>query len=212
MVINCDDYKNDGWGLSKICFENINTIIQTFNNSNVNVIEFGSGISTKFFVDLIEIGHNINIISFDDSVEYSAKVKHQNLKLCIVDLIECFDSDFENQFNAKEYKRNLYFKKFTEVDTKQKNTFYDVDIEQLPKVIDLMVLDGPHGNGRSIAFLLGINRLKSGSYVVIDDYNHYDFVNKFKQLYPNSELVNISTTGQNNKWELGGDFVIYKIN
>jgi hypothetical protein len=65
----------------------------------------------------------------------------------------------------------------------QKNVFYDIKDEQLPDVIDIMIVDGPHGNGRSIAFLHGINRLKSGSYVVIDDYNHYDFIEKFEKLF-----------------------------
>jgi hypothetical protein len=73
-----------------------------------------------------------------------------------------------------------------------------------------MIVDGPHGNGRSIAFLHSIGRLQKGSYVVIDDYNHYDFVEKFQLLFK-TQLIFESTTGSINQWELGGNYVIHKI-
>ncbi len=210
-MVNLDKYKNDGWGLSKKCLENIFEIVKSFNSKSINVLEFGSGISTEFLVDLNNEGFDLNIVSYDNDIAFATKAKHQKLKLIICDLVETFDSDFENMFQEGRYEKSFFHKLITEIHTKQKNIFYEINEEELPETVDLMIVDGPHGNGRSIAFLVGLNRLKSGSYVIIDDYNHYDFIEKFQKLYPNSELQFISNTGQDNQWELGGVYAIYKI-
>jgi hypothetical protein len=209
-MVNLEKYRNDGWGLSKKCFENIISILKTFSHL-INVVEFGSGVSTEFLVDMLGEHYNLNIISYDDDAKYATKAVHSQLKLYITGLVECHDSDFENQFTEKHYNKNLFFKKITPVHTRQKNAFYDIQEGQLPDVIDLMIVDGPHGNGRSIAFLHAIGRLRKGSFVVIDDYNHYDFVERFQRLFPESELVAASNTGSVNQWELGGVYQIFKI-
>lgn len=209
-MVNLEKYKNDGWGLSKKCFENILNVLETFKPNSVNVVEFGSGISTQFLVDIISEGNDLKIISFDDNISFATKATHPNLKLHITELIECHDSDFENQFNKKQYNKNFFFKKISKPHTRQRNTFYDVKESQFPNVIDLMIVDGPHGNGRSIAFLHGIERLQSGSYVVVDDYNHYDFIERLEMLF-SIELIFESNTGRENQWELGGNYKILKI-
>jgi hypothetical protein len=207
--MNLEKYKNDGWGLSRKCFEDI---INIFNNYNIkNVVEFGSGVSTEFFVDLINDGNDFKILSYDDNIKYATKVKHPNLTLKLSSLLETNDDEFNLIFNKKQYNRDVFQKKRTPLHTRQKNTFYDINENDLPTIIDLMVVDGPNGNGRSVAFLHGLCRLTSGSFVLIDDYNDYDFVEKFKNLYPNSELVFESNTGKINQWDLGGSYVIYKI-
>lgn len=209
-MVNLEKYKNDGWGLSKKCFENIILVLKTFPHS-INVVEFGSGVSTEFLVDMIGEGYDLNIISYDDDVKYVTKIKHSQLNLHLTGLIECYDTDFENQFREKRYNNAVFFKKTTPVHTRQKNTFYEIKEGELPDVINIMIVDGPHGNGRSIAFLHGINRLRKGSFVIIDDYNHYDFVERFQILFPESELVATSNSGSINQWELGGNYQIFKI-
>jgi len=210
-MVKIEKYQNDGWGLSKKCFLDIFNIIKSLKSTTINVVEFGSGISTEFFVDLISDGYDVHITSFDNDEQFATKIRHNNLNLHITDLIECYDSDFDKLFQQKIFDRRMFFKKISPVNTRQTSTFYDVSEEQLPKVINVMVVDGPHGNGRSIAFLLGKNRLLSGSFVVIDDYNHYDFVNKFQIIFPESSLVFESTSDLENKWESGGNYVIYRI-
>jgi len=209
-MVNLEKYRNDGWGLSRKCFQDIITIIKQINTKPINIVEFGSGVSTEFLVDLISEGYDLNIISYDDDIKFASKAIHPNLKLQVTDLVECYDSDFDNQFQQKIYNKNLFFKKITPVHTRQRNTFYNVVDGQLPDVIDLMIVDGPHGNGRSIAFLHGIGRLKRDSYVVIDDYNHYDFIERLQKLFL-IETIFESTTGRENQWELGGNYKILKI-
>ena len=52
MVINFDKYKTDGWGLSELAFKKIIEIIDNIDNTTISIIEFGSGKSTEFLVDL----------------------------------------------------------------------------------------------------------------------------------------------------------------
>jgi len=210
-MVDLEKYKNNGWGLSKKCFQDIQNIVEKFKSKEINVVEFGSGISTVFLVDLINEGHDLKIVSFDNSVEYATKITHPNLKTYITELVDCYDGDFETQFQKGKYEEKFFQKKITPVHTRQKNTFYSIEEGQLSDRIDIMIVDGPHGNGRNIAFLHGVNRLGSGSYVVIDDYNHYDFVERFQMLFRDTELIAESNTGGINQWELGGIYKIFKI-
>jgi len=207
MVIT--KYKNDGWGLSAKEFELLYQFLKS-NSKPLNVVEFGSGRSTEFLVDVMtETGNQLNIYSFDDSKEYAFSGTHPNLKLNIVPLVECSDTNFELMFNDKKYQEGNFTLKTTPVHTRQRNTFYKIDDEMLPEKIDLMILDGPHGNGRSIGFLRCVDRLKEGSVVLIDDASHYPFFENLKRL-KNVE-IQYEQHNRDNKWYGGGDFVLCKI-
>lgn len=54
------------------------------------------------------------------------------------------------------------------------NVFYRVG--ELSCDHDAMILDGPHGNGRSIAYAMCVNLITEPGYILIDDCNHYDFI------------------------------------
>ena len=58
----------------------------------------------------------------------------------------------------------------------------------MPENIDLVVLDGPNGNGRSISFLHLKDKLSKKSFILIDDSDHYDFVERCKQVL-NAEVI-----------------------
>src|SRR5690606_15573799 len=126
-MVNFEKYRNDGWGLSKKCLEDILTVIKSFESKSINVLEFGSGVSTEFLVDLISEGHDLHIISYDNDPMFATKAKHANLKLILTNLVETFDSDFENQFQNRQYNRSFFHKLVTEIHTRQKNVFYDID-------------------------------------------------------------------------------------
>jgi hypothetical protein len=209
-MVNIEKYKNDGWGLSKKCFFDIEKLLKNFNEPTI--IEFGSGVSTIFLTDYLnENNKNGKIYSFDNEIEFLPKVNDSKLELKVTNLLSCNDIDFENMFLNRKYSRDVMRYRFDKPNSRQRNCFYDLTYEDLPKECDLCIIDGPHGNGRSIAFLHLINRLKSGSFVIIDDYTHYDFSEKFKIIFPNSELVIENTKGRDNQWENGGDYRIFKI-
>jgi hypothetical protein len=205
-------YINDGWGLSKKEFEILLDELLSINPSIdiYNIVEFGSGRSTEFLVDFINnYALNIKIYSFDDSKEYAFNGTHQNLDLYIVPLIECSDFSWMSMFMDKKYNKNLFTMKTTPTHTRQKNTFYSIEDYMLPEKIDLVILDGSHGNGRSIGFLRCLNRLKIGSKILIDDASHYPFYDDLNKLYNTKILYKQNI--KDDKWNNGGDFILCEI-
>ncbi len=210
MVI--EDYKNDGWGISKQGFEDMYKILSTlvFTNETYNIVEFGSGISTKFFVDFANDGDkNIIIYSFDDSIEFSTRIVDSKLTFKVKKLLTCNDASYNEMFNNKKYDRNKMIESPAPT-SRQKNCFYDIDTYDLPEVINFLFIDGPHGNGRNFAFLHSLNKLKSGSIVFIDDYDHYNFVSTLESLFKVQILYQVNVKSDN-KWDDGGSYAIYRV-
>lgn len=203
--MNIEKYKNDGWGLSKKCFLDIIDLIKPL--TNPVVVEFGSGISTEFFKDLFEeYDNNGEIYSFDNDIKFAsdlAKIKK---------LVECNDNDFNLMFNQRKYDSSKMSYKTSPIHTRQKNCFYEISDTDIPSDIDLVVVDGPHGNGRSFSFLHVKDKMKKGGYIIIDDFNHYDFVERLLMIFPEAkEITTINTGHSKGKWENGGNHTIYKV-
>tara|TARA_R110000796_G_scaffold38670_3_gene97070 strand:+ start:816 stop:1472 length:657 start_codon:yes stop_codon:yes gene_type:complete len=211
--MNFEKYKNDGWGLSKQQFKQLKDIISSSKKDELRVAEFGSGKSTEFFVDItLEDIKKIDIVSFDDNPHYAYKNEgnHHFLNLVIRQLLECTDASYEKMFKEKQLDRTLLYTKKTPLSSRQKNNFYEVKDGDLNGIYDIMVLDGPNGNGRNISFLHMVNHLDIESIVLIDDYTHYDFVEKFS-LFFNFEVLHEANNGGVNQWETGGIYKILKI-
>lgn len=233
--INKNKYKNDGWGLSKLAFNHLELILKDIykKNNNVKILEFGSGVSTNFFVDMIvenKWSKISSITSFDDSDEYMYKNKnnYQFLNLKKRNLLECDDINYEKMFLDKKYNIDCMKNKITPLHTRQKNCFYDISKHDLNEKYNLIIIDGPHGNGRNISYLHFREFIDDICYVLIDDITHYDFEEKFlkifkaelivKNIMPKiSKLQKFLLKFSNNKrnefspWNRGGDFAIYKI-
>jgi hypothetical protein len=211
--LDINKYKNDGWGLSRKEFDLIyNEIIKKNGDLNIyNVVEFGSGRSTEFLIDVksLLLSPDIKIYSFDDSIEYSYKGNNKDLTLNIVPLVDTDDVSFEDMFLNKKYDHTKMKDKNTPINTRQKNCFYKIDETMLPENIDLLILDGPHGNGRSIAFLHCLNKFKCGTIILIDDANHYPFHEYLKKLFLTEIIYEQNVKGD--KWNNGGDFILLKI-
>jgi hypothetical protein len=188
--MNYDKYKNDGWGLSKMALIKIKEVLASMNKSSINIIEFGSGKSTEFLRDLNkETDVDLLITTFDNDTKYAFKTKDgDNVNLIMRDLVECTDSDHNSMFANKTFNRLAMKPKTSKLTTRQKNNFYNVQDGDIQGVYDLMILDGPNGNGRDISFLHMKEHLIKDSFVFIDDYTHYDFVDKFLTIF-DGELV-----------------------
>lgn len=208
--MNIDKYKNSGWGLSKKCFIEIERKLEKLEAPII--VEFGSGISTTFLIDYLKDRKKEGkVVSFENNKEFTLNNRDIKLNYCFRNLLECNDVDFENMFNAEKIDLSKFKKRVISAHTRQKNCFYEILKNDIPKKIDIVILDGPHGNGRSLAFLHIKEKINKGGIIVIDDYTHYDFIDRFKKIFPNSILIAESKTGKNNKWELGGDFKIFEI-
>ncbi len=175
--MNFEKYKNDGWGISVDGFKEIYKILQEHKISNV--VEFGSGISTKFFIDY---DSTLKILSFDNEVKYQHEIAVMR------PLVECSDESYELMFKTKQYNQDAFKLRTDPPHTRQKNCFYQIEEDILKDKYDLVILDGPHGNGRSISFLHLKGKLNIPSYIFIDDYNHYDFVDRCNMIF-DTEII-----------------------
>ena len=179
-MIDYNKYEYNGWGLSKEALKFLEDLVNT--HSLNRAIEFGSGQSTYFLEDL-----GVDYISFDNDPFYAA----QTDKVVFRDLRQLDD----NAFNSVITNKVSYFdicNKFPqpkEVTFKTANCFYGFESSDIEGEFDLVIIDGPNGNGRSLAFNAIQNNLSSISYLLIDDYNHYPFTEHLKIVFPHSELV-----------------------
>lgn len=75
--------------------------------------------------------------------------------------------------------------------TRVSRVFYTELAENPPTLSDdetlVVILDGPHGNGRSVAFPILAASSKRESIWLIDDYDHYPFVEEMSQVYALSD-------------------------
>lgn len=195
--MDLNKYKNDGWGIAISGFEKIVEILNNANLSNVdkyNILEFGSGISTHFFVDFIQENKlkNVYITSFENDPIFMTKARHPQLDLKLKMLVTCNDIDYNEMFNTKIYNSSKVWYRKEKPESRQKNCFYEIEKNDIPDTVDFMLLDGPSGNGRNFAFLHVQKKLHSGSIVFIDDYNHYDFIPKFKSIFNAEEIFELT--------------------
>jgi hypothetical protein len=77
-----------------------------------------------------------------------------------------------------------------------RNAFYgDLDrIPASPGAWQALVLDGPHGNGRSLAFPLLANVLAPDAFVLVDDFDHYPFLDDLGRIFRFRELRRVTGT------------------
>lgn len=232
-----DNYKNDGWGLTRLALEQLQgLLIQCLESGEkVNILEFGSGSSTRFFVDAViknQLQDKVSITSFDDNWDYMPNFEGLDvssfLSLHQRDLVECDDESFEAMFQAGQYQAESFHAKQTELHTRQRNNFYHIGAEDLQGSYDIVVLDGPHGNGRSIAFLHLLEHLAQPTYVLVDDHTHHDFEQRMlglmvgEKVFENRSgkatrleklgaLFSASKREALSQWQRGGDFAIYRL-
>lgn len=209
--MDIEKYKNDGWGLSRKQLIELLEIIKNFESNNLRVLEFGSGKSTEFLVDVVlNKIKNLEITSFDDNIQYAYQGDYEFLKLKIRELLECDDETYDLMFKNLEIDINKLNRKTTPLTSRQKNNFYEILPDDIFGIYDLMILDGPNGNGRNFSFLYVKNHLTIGSVVLVDDFNHYDFMEKLSLLFE-YEVLHENQGGGIDQWNTGGIYKIVKI-
>lgn len=203
-------YKNDGWGISLLGFTKLLELIKNNNNEELNVLEFGSGISTMFLSDVVKNKiKKLKITSLDNDVNFMYKKSDNEdyVKLLVRGLVECNDTNYQKQLTDKKYDKSLMYNKTSILEPTQKNNFYDIQENDLQGLYDLIILDGPNGNGRNLSFLHIEKYVKKDTIIFIDDYNHYDFLEKCQSFF-NTEIIFQHTEGVGNGKD---NFVILKI-
>lgn len=190
--MNYEEYWKNGMGLHSSQLKHIEDIV--VNNNVKTIVEFGSGQSTKFLSDLRKAkGFDYKVYSFDHHPQHCYKREHDFLNSHLFDIMSCDDESFEDMFVKKTYSR----KGFTNCqnqkdDFRTKNSFYDITEDHLPDNIDLVILDGPNGNGRSISFLHLKHKISKNCVILIDDSDHYDFIERCSQVFDTEILVHVN--------------------
>lgn len=192
---NPDDYIF-GIGLSEECLRWIGEHI--IKNNVENVLEFGSGHSTQFMIDICEkYNLDIKIDTVDYTKNYLNINTYNNKKYNVMvrNLIETTDENKEIMFKDKLFIRSL----FSMADRWRKsNIFYDIDIKKdLKPNYDLFIIDGPNGNGRAFSYLVVKEIMSSNSYAVIDDILHHDFIERLNQIFEYETILRVDDRGKN---------------
>jgi hypothetical protein len=209
--MDLEKYKNDGWGLSKPQLQQLLNLIEAIDKPVINVVEFGSGKSTEFLSNInLNLLKTVKITSFDDNEDYAYRGNSNNVDLKIRNLLECSDSDYNKMFESKSFIPSVMVKKESPLSSRQKNNFYEILDGDLKGVYDLMILDGPNGNGRNIAFLHMKKHLSVDSLILIDDYTHYDFMEKLS-LFFEYKVIHKNQSGLINQWDNGGNYYIVRV-
>ncbi len=187
--LDLDKYSNDGWGLSHAAFSALQKAMDTL--PEIRAIEFGSGFSSQFLLDYAESRQKrLQIDSFDNDAKY----KHPDATL--VKLVTCSKKSYDAMLEKAEIDWSLFRKRWRKPKSRQKNCFYDIRDYPLKPNYNLAVIDGPHGNGRNFAYLILKNRMKDG-FILIDDFNHYDFVETASSLFELEEVMRVESTRDN---------------
>jgi hypothetical protein len=215
---------NTGAGLNKNAYIELLKILDSTCKKKeiVRILEFGSGMSTKFFIDYNnkhKLDKDIlNITSFDNDLEwcYKKTAGDSCLNLLIRPLIECNEKDFNSQMKNKAFEENAFSLRTTTPTWRQRNCFYNIDEKDIVDEYDIISIDGPNGNGRNLSYLHFMKHVKPGTIVVIDDHNgkddnfNYDFIKYFNHFFNAEEIFKQESTLLGN-YKDGGNFVFFKI-
>ena len=189
------------WGLCLSAYSQLDTLLSGC--QNIRILEFGSGSSTEFLCDFALKNGTVEITSFDDNFKYMFKLQYPFLKMCLRGLLETDVDSYEKMYSERRYSPELMHSKVSKYDTRQELNFYDILPDDIVGDYDFVILDGPNGNGRNFAFLILLGHLKFGSYILIDDITHYDFIERFLSLFK-AECVFLDSSDKNN-------FAIFRI-
>jgi len=163
------------------------------NKSSYHICEFGGGQSTIFW-NILSNYVGIKITTYEHDPEWAKylqeRIINKNIfiKHCV--LMQVDDDARENMFlNPNEsiqiwdsYKHDISLEQFK--NPTLKGAFYNLEVEDFPSInIDAIVLDGPHGNGRSMCFPIFFKHIKPGTLILVDDYHHYPFLDDLGRLF-----------------------------
>lgn len=167
----------------------------------LGVLEFGGGQSTVFFSTLSSSGLlPVRCITLEHDSGWAEKLQDcinpSAIHLMKQTLKQVDHEGWGRMFQNPAQARAIWAQQAQAVPEEQyshytiRNTFYGeahlVQVE--PESVDVVILDGPHGNGRSLAFPLFAHTFKPGTLVLIDDFDHYPFLEDLGKLFQYEEL------------------------
>lgn len=174
MKIITPNYEYTGWEISSNCLIFLQELLIEKNPNKLDIVEFGSGKSTEVMSLFVSTNSIPGVLdSFDAHPIYAHPLAKIRTIIPYDDRPVCFGNDY---------------------------SFYDIKEEDLTSSkYDLVILDGHHGHGRSVAWKILKTKLSIGCLVLIDDFDHYPFREDFVAEFPNSKLV-VQHWEQTTRW------------
>ena len=206
-------YWNKGMGLSSQQLISIREILKA--KSAPIVLEFGSGRSTEFIeTEILRAGGRGQIISYDHDLNYAYSPKSNTSEVRLRSLGTWTDQDAFDSLFVQGWSRPTHPLELAEgFEFRAKNAFYRIRDGELENVFpDLVILDGPNGNGRSAVFPLLANHLKPGSQILIDDLDHYDFKDRMGMIFNVETMLEVRDTQKHPLYSWGLYRVIGRVN
>lgn len=163
----------------------------------LRILELGAGQSTIFWYLLMK-KNNLNLIvtSLEHDLIWIEKIREKlgdcsSLRIEHLDLKTINEEEWTKIFNNPKEAKNVWNSLGTKVPNEKfndysiHNAFYEIPAELFARIgtIDAMIVDGPHGNGRSLAFPLFYNQLNPHAVVLLDNVDHYNFLGNLLSLF-----------------------------
>jgi hypothetical protein len=155
-----------------------------------HILELGGGQSTMFWKGLSNRVPEISVITWEHDSAFAEslalRVRGTPVDVRLKRLMQYTDKDWEAIFAvttlgeldiALQSASPKIVGEAEYSNWRIHNTFYEFDAACTEDfVIDALIVDGPHGNGRSMAYAVFARRMRIGTLILIDDVSHYSFL------------------------------------
>jgi hypothetical protein len=186
-----------GWSLSKSA---LTSICEHMPADEVRILELGGGSSTLFW-DRLSCTRNLRVTTVEHDDKWAADtrthMRSSSVRVVSSRLKQLTDEEVAMVFETKDASLE-HWGKYGQLlgpernsDWTIRNTFYtDAHLLGLQDAtIDVLVVDGPHGSGRSLAFPLFRRALKPHALILIDDFDHYPFLHDLVRTMTFTEIA-----------------------
>jgi len=160
-----------------------------------HIIEFGAGFSTLALAGYLrQMLPETSLMSFEHQPDYARRIQSflpvdSQARVECAELWQVDDLVFERLFTVpapysafKAAATPVPVERYHE--TRLHNVFYEFDFEKIAAgTVDLIILDGPNGNGRSLAFPFLRHALRLPGWLLIDDYLDYPFLDHCRKVF-----------------------------
>jgi len=185
-----------GWALSRSALRSLTGCLFAKRESLPRLVEFGSGQSTRFW-QYLSIQVPLNVISIEHQDEWYQRLKSElknnpAIAYQLAPLRQISEAEKAELWQDPQ-TAHLKFAQMGQLlpleqypQTRVPLCFYDLDYAAIfePNSLDALLLDGPNGNGRSLAFALMYPFLTSEAWILVDDFDHYPFLDDLREICP----------------------------
>lgn len=176
----------------------------------LQILELGGGQSTVFWSSLHTLGLlPVSVTTLEHqaarAAELMQRVDAKAVRVAKMTLRQIDGAAWDKIFREPEQAARIWEEASKAVPEEQynhytiRNTFYGEAHQALPETaaLDIVTVDGPHGNGRSLAFPLFARAVKPGGLILIDDFDHYPFLEDLGKILAYEELCRELVNGKN---------------